>query len=576
MEPEPNGYFQLKVDGIRPGAHYLFRLGDGGHRPDPASRSQPAGVHGPSEVIDTHFAWHDEDWSGLDLADYILYELHVGTFTAQGTFDAAIGELDRLCDLGVTAIEIMPVAQFPGPRNWGYDGVYPFAVQNSYGGPLGLARFVDACHEKGLAVVLDVVYNHIGPDGNQLRHFAPYFTERYKNPWGESFNFDGRHSDEVRRYFLANALYWQTEFHIDGLRLDAVDSIKDFSTWHFLAELAEVTRRQANRLGRRFHLIGESDLNDVRLLRSPECGGHGLAGQWCDDFHHAVHALLTGERAGYYQDFGPLEQLARPYRHGYGFTGQFSAYRGRRHGSPSRGQPAQQFVVYIQNHDQVGNRPHGERLGSLVDFESLKLAAGLLLLSPCTPMLFMGEEYGETAPFLYFISHDDPRIAESVRRGRRREFADFGWPPGVREPDPQAEETFLRSRLRTEQAQEGPGRVLHDFYRELIYLRRTISALVRSGNEHMEVRAFENHGSLFVHRWADGDAVVVLYQIGPPMGRTPWPIPTGTWRKLLDSSAPSWQGPGNELPVSLTSGGEVELELGARSFVLYQQCVTSI
>lgn len=392
------GYHHGVLEGVERGSLYVYRLDGGPERADPASRSQPQGVHGPSEVVDPQFPWEDVSWVGPRLQDYILYELHVGTFTREGTFDAIIPHLTDLRELGVTAIELMPVAQFPGTRNWGYDGVFPFAVQDSYGGPAGLKRLVNACHREGLAVVLDVVYNHLGPEGNTLGDFGPYFSERYRSPWGPALNFDGPGSDEVRRFFIENALAWITDYHVDALRLDALHAILDLSAYPFLAELAAAVRERAARLHRRVYLIAESDLNDPKLVRPPEVGGYGLDAQWNDDFHHALHALLTGERTGYYEDFGTVAHLARAFTEGYVYTGQYSVYRRRRHGVPARALPAHAFAVFAQNHDQVGNRMRGERLSALVPFEALKLAAAVVLLSPYLPLLFMGEEYGETAP----------------------------------------------------------------------------------------------------------------------------------------------------------------------------------
>lgn len=436
------GYYYGELEGVEPGNLYLYLLDGRKERPDPASRYQPQGVHGPSQVVDPHaFAWSDSCWFGPAQQELIFYELHVGTFTLEGTFDAMIPHLEGLRELGVTAVELMPVAQFPGSRNWGYDGVYPFAVQNSYGGPEGLMRLVDACHRCGLAVFLDVVYNHLGPEGNYLGDFGPYFTDRYRTPWGLALNFDGADSDEVRRFFIENALYWLTEFHIDGFRLDAIHAITDKGALPFLEELAAAVHRRAERLGRRVYVIGESDLNDPRVIQPRVVGGYGLDGQWSDDFHHALHSLLTGERSGYYQDFGKLVHLARAFREGYVYTGQYSAYRRRQHGDWPRLCDACQFVVFAQNHDQVGNRARGERLSTLVSFDGLKLAAGMVLLSPFVPLLFMGEEYGETAPFLYFTSHSDPTLVEAVRKGRLEEFAAFGCEDEV--PDPQDEATFL-------------------------------------------------------------------------------------------------------------------------------------
>src|SRR6185503_2081252 len=408
--------------------------------------------------LDLRFDWQDQTWKGLPLPDYLIYELHVGTFTAEGTFDAAISYLDGLRELGITAIELMPVAQFPGNRNWGYDGVYPYAVQNSYGGPLALKRLVQACHERGLAAILDVVYNHLGREGNYLRELGHYFTDRYRTPWGDAVNFDGPHSDEVRRFFIENALYWITEFHFDALHLDAAHPIFEHSARPFLAELSEAVHRRGEELHRLVYLIPEISMNDVRLILPRQQGGCGCDAQWNDDFHHSLHTLLTGERTGYYQDFGRIEHLVKSLREGFVYTGQDSQYRQRRHGNSARAVPSRRFVICCQNHDQVGNRQLGERLSQLVSFEDLKLAAAVVLLSPCIPLLFMGEEYGETAPFLYFISHSDPDLIEAVRQGRRAEFAAFDWRGEV--PDPQDEATFLSAKLRHELRESGQNKML--------------------------------------------------------------------------------------------------------------------
>jgi maltooligosyltrehalose trehalohydrolase len=395
LDRSEEGYHHARAEGVEPGHRYLYRLDDREERPDPASRFQPLGVHHASQVTDPRFPWSDNCWFGIPLRDYIIYELHVGTFTEEGTFEAIEAHLDYLKNLGITAIELMPVAQFPGDRNWGYDGTYPFAAQNSYGGPDALKRLVDLCHTKGLAVILDVVYNHLGPEGNYLRSFGPYFTDRYGTPWGEAVNFDGPHSDHVRRFFIENALYWLTEFHMDALRIDAVHAILDFSSRPFLEELGLAVREAARRVNRQLFLMPESALNDSRIIRSREMGGFGLDAQWNDDFHHALHALLTEERFGYYEDFGRFRDLVAAYRDGFVYSGQYSSYRKRRHGRSSRDIPSQRFIVFSQNHDQVGNRMQGERLSELVPFEALKLAAGTVLLSPFIPLLFMGEEYGE-------------------------------------------------------------------------------------------------------------------------------------------------------------------------------------
>ncbi|MFN4259620.1 MAG: malto-oligosyltrehalose trehalohydrolase [Gemmataceae bacterium] len=566
-----NGYFEGIIDDVPPGSRYFFRLDGGKERPDPASRYQPEGVHGPSEVFDPRFDWHDDAWFGLSLPDYVIYELHVGTFTAEGTFDGVIGKLDYLKELGITAVEIMPVSQFPGSRNWGYDGVYPFAAQNTYNGPRGLQRLADACHQKGLALILDVVYNHLGPEGNYLGEYGHYFTDFYHTPWGLAMNFDGPHSDEVRRYFIENALYWFTDCHVDALRLDAVHAILDFSAEPFLQELAVAAERQATACNRRFYLIAESDLNDTRLIRSRELGGFGLDAQWADDLHHGIHTLLTGERDGYYQDFGTIEHLARAYRDGFTYAGQHAPHRRRRHGNSPKQQPAWQFVVCSQNHDQIGNRALGDRLSRLTDLEGLKLAAGVVILSPYLPMLYMGEEFGETAPFPYFISHGDPALVEAVRQGRRQEFAAFEWQGEL--PDPQAEETFQSAILRHHPRHEGHHQILWEFYRELLRIRKAHPALSLLSKDHQEVIGLEKEKALYVHRWtADGTgAVWALYHFGADPVAVSVPAPVGTWRQLLDSAATRWQGGGSELPEQLDSEGGITITAAPRSLVLYSR-----
>lgn len=566
MARAEKGYHHATVEEVGLGSLYLFRLDGQKERPDPASRSQPQGVHGSSQVIAPDFPWQDGGWSGVPLQQYILYELHVGTFTPEGTFDAVIPHLDDLAELGITAVEIMPVAQFPGDRNWGYDGVYPFAVQGSYGHSASLRRLVDACHRRGLAVVLDVVYNHLGPEGNYLWDFGPYFTDRYRTPWGSAVNFDGPHSDEVRRFFIENALYWITEFHVDALRLDAVHAIFDRSARPFLEELSEAVRRQAERLNRRIYLIAESDLNDARLIQPQPLGGYGLDAQWSDDFHHALHALLTGERTGYYQDFGTVEQLARAFRDSYVYTGQYSPSRRRRHGNPPRLCAPHQFVVAAQNHDQVGNRMLGERLSQLIPFEELKLAAGAVLLSPFLPLLFMGEEYGETAPFQYFISHHDSQLVEAVRQGRREEFSAFAWLGEP--PDPQEEATFLRAKLRRQLQLQGHHRVLLEFYRELIRLRRTVPALASSSEEQREVHGYEQQRVLFVRRGSSENEVALVFNLGDAQISINLPLPPGRWLKRLDSAEERWQGEGSLVPEQVDSSGEVTLALSPKAVIL--------
>jgi maltooligosyltrehalose trehalohydrolase len=470
------GVWEGSVAGVHAGDRYGYRIDDADPLPDPVSRSQPDGVHGLSEVIDPDaFRWNDATWFGVSMADFIVYEIHVGTFTPEGTLDAAAARLPELREMGITAVELMPLASFPGRRNWGYDGVHLYAPQQSYGGVQALKRFVDTAHANGIGVVLDVVYNHVGPEGNYLDRYGPYFTEVYRTPWGRAVNYDGAGSDAVRRWAHDNALYWISEFHFDALRLDAVQGIYDFGALGFLEELSDEVHALGRQLGRKVQLIAESDLNDPRLLRSPSNGGHGLDAQWADDFHHTLHTTLTGEQQGYYQDFAGIATMADVYTEPFFYARRYAPHRDRIHGRSSEGVPRQRFVVAAQNHDQTGNRANGERLSSLVDAARLRLSAALVLLSPYVPLLFMGEEYGETSPFLYFIDHGDPDLVTAVREGRQREFAAIGQlaPPS----DPQAEETFVRSRLNWTLRNEGHGAQLLSLYRDLIALRREEPAL---------------------------------------------------------------------------------------------------
>lgn len=569
MQPRDRGYFELTAEGIGPGTRYFYRLAEQRDRPDPASRFQPDGVHGPSAVIDPQFDWTDEHWRGIPLHQYISYELHVGTFSPEGTFDGAIAHLDDLRDLGVTAVELMPVAQFPGGRNWGYDGVQPFAVQNTYGGPDGLRRFVDAAHQRQLAVVLDVVYNHVGPEGNYLAEFGPYFTDRHHTPWGRAINYDDRSSDEVRRFFIENALAWIAAFHIDALRLDAVHAIFDVSARPVLRELADAVRLEGERQNRRVYTIAESNLNDARLIAPKELGGYGIDGQWCDDLHHAVRTTLVDERGGYYADFHGFDHLVKAYRDGFVHDGDYSEYRGRRHGNPVRHVAPFRLVVCSQNHDQVGNRLFGERLTELVSFDQLKLAAGLILLSPYQPLLFMGEEYGETAPFQFFISHGDPELVEAVRRGRKEEFARFRWQQEP--PDPQAEQTFLRCKLNHALRHGGRHRALWAFYQRLIELRKTESPLAFPDRDRMEIEVPAPGRVLLLRRWSAERELASVFHGGAEAATVQLALPAGVWDKLLDSADPAWDGPGSRLPPRLESSGEARLVLPPCSVAVYRR-----
>ncbi|HET9070576.1 MAG TPA: malto-oligosyltrehalose trehalohydrolase [Acidimicrobiales bacterium] len=472
MQPAGGGWWGLELDGAGHGTRYRFSIDGGPPRPDPRSAWQPEGVDGPSAVVD-HDAhrWADGAWKGARLASTVLYELHVGTFSEAGTFDGAIGHLDELVALGVDAVELLPVAEFGGSRGWGYDGVLLYAPHHAYGGPDGLKRLVDACHARGLAVVLDVVYNHLGPAGNYLAEYGPYFTDRYHTPWGSAVNFDGPGSDEVRRFVVDNARQWLVDYHVDGLRLDAVHAIVDEGALHILEELAEAAHAVADATGREEWVIAESDLNDPRLVRSPEAGGYGLDASWSDDFHHALHALLTGERDGYYADYGSVGQLARALERVYVFGRDWSPLRGRHHGRPVGDLPGSRFLGYLQNHDQIGNRAVGERSAALLTPGRLRVAAALVLLAPFVPMLFQGEEWGASTPWQYFTDHADPELGRAVREGRRREFAAFGWDPD-QVPDPQDPATFARSRLDRAEQGRSPHRELLAWHRVLIGLRR--------------------------------------------------------------------------------------------------------
>jgi maltooligosyltrehalose trehalohydrolase len=540
-----DGFFLgTAIPGAAPaGTRYRIALDTVPHLlPDPASRFQPDGVHGPSEIADpANFRFTDANWRGVELRDLIFYELHIGTFTPEGTLRSAIARLDELKTLGVTAIELMPVAQFSGTRNWGYDGVFPYAVQNSYGGPAALQAFVDAAHAKGLAVILDVVYNHLGPEGNVLGHFGPYFTDRYRTPWGPAINFDGTNSRAVREFFLENAIYWLRDFHLDGLRLDAVHGIFDLGATHFLAELHDRVAALEKSSQRRLHLIAESDLNDSRIIAPRANGGYELSAQWSDDFHHSLHTQLTGEHDGYYADFHGLRDLATVLRHGWRYSGDYSPSRRRNHGNSPRDIAPEKLVVAIQNHDQIGNRAKGDRLAATLSFDQLKLAAAAVLLSPFTPLLFMGEEYAAQNPFPYFVSHTDPGLVEAVRKGRREEFASFGF-DAAEVPDPQAEETFKSAILCDSQKTDLRAQTMYAFYAELIRLRKeTGIAGVRP-----DVRENSISATLQLDYAASKIPVTLLLNFGPK----PWPLDAKLASEsevLLDSSKRKWSEVGGAL-----------------------------
>lgn len=541
-------YFSAHVREAPVGTRYRFRFANGDERPDPASRSQPDGVHGASEVVPHETRVTTTGWRGRRLREYVLYELHVGTFTPDGTLDAAATRLADLAKLGVTAVELMPVFEFPGARGWGYDVAYPFAVHGAYGGRAALGRFVQHCHAHGLAVVLDVVYNHLGPEGSYLAAFAPYFTDRYRTPWGDAFNFDGAGSDEVRRYVIDNAVEWIESVGVDGLRLDAVHAIVDPSARPVLAELSAAVHRAGRRAGREVVVIAESDANDRRLIEPRELGGMGMDAVWADDLHHGLHAWLTGERVGYYADFGGPEQLAACYRSGWCFTGQDSRYRQRRHGSDPAGLPAERFVVCAQNHDQVGNRARGERLTRLLDAARVRLALAAVLLSPFTPLLFMGEEHGERRPFPYFVSHLDPDLLDAVREGRAREFADFTSDGDI--PDPGSVETFEGARIDPEQPGAEPRRAL---VAALVMLRTEM--LAELGDDPPRSAELLGESGLFVVMGGSGAAMALILYNGDRDAICP-NLPPGRWELQLSTDEERFGGSGRAgLPETIEGGG---------------------
>lgn len=479
LEKTARGYWAAEVEQAQPGMDYGYILdGEEPAIPDPRSQWQPNGVDGLSRIVDhDSFEWHDQAWQAPSFAEAVVYELHLGTFTPEGTLDSAITKLDYLKDLGITHVEVLPLASAPGDRGWGYDGVALFAPQESYGGPDAVKRFVDAAHSKGLAVINDVVYNHFGPTGNYTGKYGPYITESHKTPWGGAVNLEEEGSSEVRRFFCDNALMWLRDYHFDGLRLDAVTAYIDRSSIHLLEQLAEETKALGAELGKQFFLVAESDLGDPRVVRAMEEGGYGLEAQWSDDFHHALWTVLTGDQKGYYADFGTIEQLATALKHVFVYSGQYSNYRQRNHGRPVHNIPGYRFLGYIQNHDQVGNRAIGDRLSDLVSPGKVKIGAALVLLAPFVPMVFQGEEFAASTPFQYFTDHHDAELGKSVSEGRKQEFAGFGWAPEDI-PDPQSPESFMRSKLKWQETNEAGHADILDWYKKLIALRKSSPALL--------------------------------------------------------------------------------------------------
>jgi maltooligosyltrehalose trehalohydrolase len=494
MSRAEGGYWVFDLEDKPENLLYSFKIDQKGPFPDPRSSFQPGGIHGPSQLWNKPYKWKDKSWTAPELKDAVIYELHVGTFSEKGTFAGVQDKLDYLKSLGITHIELLPIADFPGQRGWGYDGVDLFAPHQGYGTPDDLKKLVDACHQKGLGIVLDVVYNHLGPDGNYLGVYGKYFSDRYSTPWGEAVNFDCSYSDAVRKFVIDNALMWLNDFHFDGLRIDAVHQIYDFSAIHILEEMQQNVARLEQQTKRKYFLIAESDLNDPRLIKSPARGGYGLAAHWLDDFHHALHVLLTDEQHGYYQDFNGAEDLHKSLTQNYIYDGIYSKSRKCRHGRDASDLSPEKFVVFSQNHDQVGNRGFGERLSKLIDFASCQFAAAVTLLSPFVPMLFQGEEWAAQTPFLYFTDHGDEKLARAVRKGRQRDYSFLH----KKVPDPQDEKTFLASCLNWKEPDSKDGATMLDWYKKLIAIRQKYLKQIRAGERAFE--AVNLQQKLFLYR----------------------------------------------------------------------------
>ncbi|MCX2493885.1 malto-oligosyltrehalose trehalohydrolase [Pedobacter sp. PF22-3] len=547
---EGYGYWYLQTDQVRKNDQYRFKItsltdGETLERADPAALFQEEGPNGPSTAFDLNaFSWTDADWKGVDLNNLVIYELHTGTFTPDGDFAAIEAKLDYLVEFGITAIEIMPVAQFSGNRNWGYDGVFPFAVQNTYGGPSSLQHLVNACHAKGLAVILDVVYNHVGPEGNYFSDFGEYFTDKYQTPWGKAINFDDAGCDAVRNYFIENALMWFRDFHIDALRLDAVHAIKDFSPVHILADIKTYTEKLSQTTGRAYQLIAELDLNDERYIRHQSEYGYGMDAQWVDEFHHALRVCTGQVKEGYYSDFNGVADLAKSYQDAYVYTGQYSPHRQRKFGMPLQQVSGAKFVVFSQNHDQVGNRMLGERSSVLVSFEMLKLMAGAVFCSPFLPLIFMGEEWAETNPFQFFVSHSDEELIEAVRKGRKAEFAAFHTHGEI--PDPQAASTFEHSKLDWDKTGEPNHKIMLSYYKTLIALRKKHPVLANLDRRNVQAEAFPEQNCIVLRRWKDSEEILALFNFSKQKQTLSIDPSFQHALVLLDSSLTQWNGPNLE------------------------------
>ncbi len=570
MIKDKKGYFTVEIKEARPGWRYYYRPDDKKDIADVASFYQPEDTLGPSEIVDHNaFQWQDADWKGVALQDMVFYEIHVGTFTKEGTFEAMIPYLDDISDTGINAIELMPVCQFSGNRNWGYDGTYPYAVHLSYGGPEGLKKLVNACHQRGIAVFLDVVYNHVGPEGNNFESFGPYFTDKYKAPWGTAINFDGEYSDGVKEYFTENAIFWFEQYHIDGLRLDAVHEIYDRNAINFWQVLYEKIRLHEQKAGRRLYITAESDVNSSRVTKHPNGGGMGFDSQWLDDFHHIMYVLLDPKGQYRYEDYKTIDQLAKVYTDGFVHSGEYVEFRKRMHGSSSAGVPAYEFVAFNMNHDQVGNRVKGERLSMLVSFEKQKLAAAALMLSPYVPLLFMGEEYGEDTPFYFFVSHHDKNAVKAVQEGRRKEFEKFGMKEDEHFPDPAADDTFQNCIPQWNKRKEGKYKILLEWNKLLIQLRRTNSILHNFNKSNIKAFPLGEEG-LIIHRQSDDGREHLYCCLNLSDRELTYQLPpyTKQWKKLLDSKEEQWMWDEKAAPHPDNIGTE-KLHLQPVSVVIY-------
>ncbi len=554
MAKAENAYWTLTYDGIKPNSSYLYKLDGKVVKPDPASHFQPTGVFGPSSVIDHEaFKWSDGGWTGLDLKDLIFYELHVGTFTPEGTFKSLISRIKELSEFGINAIELMPVSQFSGSRNWGYDGVFPFAVQNSYGNPDDLKMLVNECHFRNVALFIDFVYNHVGPEGNCLNDYGPYFPSGSSGLWGPNVNLDGPLSNEVRNYFLENTLHWFSHYHLDGIRLDAVLTMHDNSENHFLRELNQAVKSYSGQTGKKLHLVAElGGCNEPKVLTPVQRGGFGFDAQWLEDFQHALFVQLTGEKKGYYQLYTNINDLIESLTEAYVYIGNYFGSKRRSSDESFLWIPSFKLIVFSQNHDQIGNRLLGDRLISITGIEGAKLAAGMVMLSPYVPLFFMGEEYGETAPFLFFTDYSDNELKDAVREGRKKEFADFHWQGEV--PDPQNNETFVKSKLNWQKRYMDTGKKMAGFFKALIELRKNLLLFHSNVDRQIKQIIAKNEKILFIKKGNENSEAVIIANFMRQQTSYIFPFEDGTYRKILDSAEVAWNGPGSSLPISACFG----------------------